>query len=1143
MRRHSPLRRQSAQYCVQQLEQRLVLSPKVLQHGTIAYFASASAAQIQRYDITNETWLSPINLAGASQAPSVIHVDTDGIYAAYDRAVYRYRSDGSNSTHIINTQNAVLALHTDENILFINQTDGLYARFISVNKANNQVVDTFENYVDSVGGSSISTANNRILGRSIGVSPSDVTFVSYSDNGDFTGGGDSPHHGDFPGANSTWVFPNGAKVADNSGNIYAVNTLNHLASFGISVTDVAFLGTDIPIVLSGSTITAFNIGLLPTGSKQLANAATNVFVNSTNVITIRSNSGAATGFSDERTALTELNPPTPGEPIDPVGLTYAPDDIEIMADGAALILSKSNQSLFVWNTQQQRYTRSIPLIDVPSHMAYSPKTDTAYVAYATGRINKIDLSTATINETPFATLPQTPMGLATAGRYLFAVDPSGAWVTHYTFDSNGTQVDSVDWNYYSTEYVWSEVNQKMYFFRDDTSPNDVLWEEINENGTVYPNEPPGGIRSHFDSPLHGSANIAHPVRVSPDGNLIIMGSGAIHDAKTLGSKTFSLGNSFTDGAWIENTIYTVRNIAGVAQFQKWQAPTYGVVASSQATGVARNLIALADRRLLAVLMPASGVPSFSILDDQLNTIPVPPLISSDFSISCEVQSITEGTRGLTQMTFTVSRTQAIDTVAQVDFQVLGTGANPTNSRDFSSASTTGTVQFAAGESSKTFTIGVKGDLLFEADEQFSVSLLHQTLGATIVKGSVIGTILNDDFQGMTFTAVGNNQLVVSVLENGQLAVSIGGITQPSFDPSQVGTLSFNGGDAADSIVLTGLSSTTYPNLRAITIQGGSGNDSLTGSSFNETFTGGLGDDSIDGANGLDVFTEDAVLLGLNVAVTVVATRLGNGDRYQFAGFGNDSIEGIDRVSLSGSAANDRFDLRRFRGDAAIFGRFGNDALIGGNGDDSLDGGEGNDRLTGNRGDNRLIGGAGVDTLIESDGTRFILGAASLTGFGNTSFETIERAQLTASNAGAFIDARVFAGSTTLIGSSGNDSLLGGLGRDSILGGLGDDVLNGGAGNDYLSGGGGNDSLIDFIGSNVLLGDEGNDVLIGGTGRSTLIGGFGADVIFGGAGFEKAVGGQGSAARGGGSSADVGDVLVDVELVDEAFSEIFPSIFP
>ena len=68
-----------------------------------------------------------------------------------------------------------------------------------------------------------------------------------------------------------------------------------------------------------------------------------------------------------------------------------------------------------------------------------------------------------------------------------------------------------------------------------------------------------------------------------------------------------------------------------------------------------------------------------------------------------------------------------------------------NAADFAgSVFPTGTVSFAAGQNTRTITIPMAGDLAFEADEGFAVTLSNPSSGASIDIASATGTIQNDD---------------------------------------------------------------------------------------------------------------------------------------------------------------------------------------------------------------------------------------------------------------------------------------------------------------------------------------------------------------------------------------------------------------
>lgn len=103
-------------------------------------------------------------------------------------------------------------------------------------------------------------------------------------------------------------------------------------------------------------------------------------------------------------------------------------------------------------------------------------------------------------------------------------------------------------------------------------------------------------------------------------------------------------------------------------------------------------------------------------------------------------TVVEGDSGSTAITFTVTRANGSDGAVGASWSLVN-GA--TNAADFTGA-TSGTVSFAAGETSKTITLLVAGDTVFEPNETFSVVLSSPTGGATLSDASGEGTITNDD---------------------------------------------------------------------------------------------------------------------------------------------------------------------------------------------------------------------------------------------------------------------------------------------------------------------------------------------------------------------------------------------------------------
>ncbi len=135
-----------------------------------------------------------------------------------------------------------------------------------------------------------------------------------------------------------------------------------------------------------------------------------------------------------------------------------------------------------------------------------------------------------------------------------------------------------------------------------------------------------------------------------------------------------------------------------------------------------------------------------------------------------------------------------------------------------------------------------------------------------------------------------------------------------------------GSDGDDTII----GSITASNV----VDGGGGDDTVTGGDTDDTLLGGEGSDTTDGGGG------DDSLLGWEGADVIDG---GDGVDTLEGGTGNDTIfGGADRDFLLGDTGNDSLE-----------GQAGDDFLLGQAGDDTLRGGTGEDRLT---------GGSGADTF-------------------------------------------------------------------------------------------------------------------------------------------------------------------------------------
>ena len=114
-----------------------------------------------------------------------------------------------------------------------------------------------------------------------------------------------------------------------------------------------------------------------------------------------------------------------------------------------------------------------------------------------------------------------------------------------------------------------------------------------------------------------------------------------------------------------------------------------------------------------------------------------PVTPATFSVNDVMRNEADGT-----MTFTVTRAGSTALASTVDYAT----ANGTALAGSDYTATSGTLSFAAGETSKTVTVSIINDAIFEPTESFFLNLSNAT-NATISDAQGIGTILDDAGQG------------------------------------------------------------------------------------------------------------------------------------------------------------------------------------------------------------------------------------------------------------------------------------------------------------------------------------------------------------------------------------------------------------
>jgi len=203
---------------------------------------------------------------------------------------------------------------------------------------------------------------------------------------------------------------------------------------------------------------------------------------------------------------------------------------------------------------------------------------------------------------------------------------------------------------------------------------------------------------------------------------------------------------------------------------------------------------------------------------------------SQVSITTPSVSLSEGNSGTTVLSFTVTRTGLTTGTATANWAVSGTDVNVA---DFAGGVLpSGTVNFAANQTSVTILVNVAGDTVVEGNEGFTVTLTGAT-GATIGTATSTGTITNDDASlaistGTPSVAEGNSgttPYTFTVTRTGDLsgAASANWTVSGAVDAADFGgvlpsgTVNFAPGDATATISLAVAGDTALEGDEAFTV--------------------------------------------------------------------------------------------------------------------------------------------------------------------------------------------------------------------------------------------------------------------------------------------------------------------------------------
>ncbi|MBT5562251.1 MAG: hypothetical protein HOJ87_07875, partial [Rhodospirillaceae bacterium] len=224
------------------------------------------------------------------------------------------------------------------------------------------------------------------------------------------------------------------------------------------------------------------------------------------------------------------------------------------------------------------------------------------------------------------------------------------------------------------------------------------------------------------------------------------------------------------------------------------------------------------------------------------------LAGTGLAVTAASASAMEGNSGDTALTFTVTRSGETSGETSVDYAVTGSGANAADAADFGGVLPTGTVNFAAGETTRTITVNATGDAIGENNEGFTVALSNASSGTGITTAAASGLINNDDITATDGTYEVGENIDITVPYSDVVTVNTNGGT-PTLTLSNGATATYLSGSGTTNLVYRytvtpeDLASSDL-NVSSLSLNGG-------------TITGSSGISGVSKYAGSDLTTNDA----------------------------------------------------------------------------------------------------------------------------------------------------------------------------------------------------------------------------------------------------------------------------------------------
>lgn len=579
---------------------------QALTQSGVVHFLFENPARIERFDLASGSWLAPVTLTRTPVA--MAFVSPTSAVVAFGRALATIDLATGAESPIANLTQSPVKLQVHDGRVYFLCYDPIYSStrsFGSVDLSGTGTVVWNPNVYDLGGDFVIDPLLGlAIFPRTWG---SGLRAYEITEAGTLGSYVESTNAPGYTVDGTVYLRPDGAAIFSSPGYVFAADDLSGLGIIGERFDAVDFAADNSALVLRGNRVAGYASDLRELGSLTLSRFASQIAVFGDALYTFtQPATGAGATILWEKHAMDELASPAELATVSPVNLGYTPDEVVIDRDGVVLICSRIHGNVFRWSTTEQRYLESIPLHGRPNSMTYSPEAHRIYTGYADGRVRVIDL-TAGLEEQDFVKAGTSSVVVSAAGEFLVVGGNTYYASSLDIYDRAGHRTATNSSSGFSRTTAWNPARRRVYYFRDYYSSGYLYYMEIAEDGTVVETR---------NSPYLEDGVVAPPIRISPNGEILLLGSGTFLNVDTL-ARNNTLSQAVSDMAWLGQRVFTIRQTLGGSEVQRWGGTNYALDATCALSGYGVRLFACGEDRLLAVTQRAGGRVAFTLLDANL----------------------------------------------------------------------------------------------------------------------------------------------------------------------------------------------------------------------------------------------------------------------------------------------------------------------------------------------------------------------------------------------------------------------------------------------------------------------------------------------------------------------------------------------